>query len=216
MSKLNVLVACEYSGTVRDAFIEAGHNAISCDLLPTDAPGPHHQGDVIAYLHSLPDQSLDLIIAHPTCTKLCVSGNSTYGEGMPKHAERLESAKWTEDFWILAKAKATSVVFENPVGVLNRLTSLPKPQYVQPYEFGHMEQKKTALFLHNIAPLRPTKNVYADMMKLPKNIRERMFFMPPGPDRWKLRSKTYDGIAKAMASQWSTIRHSTDLLEACQ
>ena len=203
MKPLNVLVACEYSGTVRDAFIAAGHNAMSCDFLATDKPGPHHQGDVIAYLHTLPDQSLDLIIAHPTCTKLCVSGNSTYGEGMPKHAERIESAKWTEDFWILAKDKSKSVVFENPVGVLARLTSMPKPQYIHPYEFGHMEQKKTGLFLHNIEPLKPTNNVYADMMKLPKKVRERIHYLPPSPDRWKIRSTTYKGIAQAMANQWS-------------
>ena len=203
---MKVLIACEYSGTVRDAFIADGHDAMSCDFLPTDVPGAHHQGDVIAYLNDVPDQSLDLIIAHPTCTKLCVSGNSTYGAGMPKHAERIESAKWTENFWILAKSKAKAVVFENPVGVLNRLTSMPKPHYIQPYEFGHMEQKKTGLFLHNVAPLKPTNNVYAEMMKLPKNVRERLHYLPPSSDRWKIRSTTYKGIAQAMASQWSNIR----------
>ncbi len=204
MKSMNVLVACEYSGIVRDAFIRAGHNAISCDLLETDAPGPHHTGDVIAYLELLDDQSLDLIIAHPTCTKLCVSGNSTYGVGMAKHHERLESAEWTEKFWILAKKKAKAVVFENPVGVLTRLTSMPKPQYVQPYEFGHMEQKKTGLFLHNIAPLKPTNNVYAEMMLLPKNVRERIHYLPPSADRWKIRSTTFKGIAEAMAQQWGS------------
>jgi len=201
---MKILVACEYSGTVRDAFIRNGHDAMSCDFLPSDVPGPHHQGDVIAYLGSLPDQSLDLIIAHPTCTKLCVSGNSTYGVGMPKHHERLESAKWTEMFWELAKRKAKRVCFENPVGVLTRLTSMPKPQYVQPYEFGHMEQKKTGLFLHNLPPLAATNNVYAQMMLLPKRERERerLHYLPPSVDRWKIRSTTFKGIAEAMAARW--------------
>lgn len=199
---MNILIACEYSGTVRDAFIRVGHNAMSCDFLPTDAPGPHHQGDAIAHLESLPDGALDLIIAHPTCTKLCVSGNSTYGAGMPKHHERMESAQWTEMFWELAKRKAKGVCFENPVGVLTRLTSMPKPQYVQPYEFGHMEQKKTGLFLHNLPRLVATNNVYAEMMLLPKRDRERIHYLPPSADRWKIRSTTFSGIANAMAAQW--------------
>lgn len=199
---MNVLVACEYSGTVRDAFIRSGLYAMSCDLLPSDEPGPHHQGDVIAYLEGMEDQSLDLIIAHPTCTKLCVSGNRHYGVGMPKHHERLESAKWTEMFWELAKRKAKKVCFENPVGVLTKLTSMPKPQYVQPYEFGHMEQKKTGLFLHNLPPLKPMNNVYKEMMLLPKRERERIHYLPPTADRWKIRSTTYQGIALAMADQW--------------
>ena len=199
---MNILIACEYSGTVRDAFIHNGNNAMSLDLLPTESPGPHHQGDVIAYLESLPDQGLDLIIAHPTCTKLCVSGNSTYGAGMPKHHERLESAKWTEMFWELAKCKAKAVCFENPVGVLTRLTSMPKPQYVQPYEFGHFEQKKTGLFLHNLPPLQATNNVYVEMMRIPKRDRERLHYLPPSADRWKIRSTTFKDIAEAMAQQW--------------
>lgn len=202
MAPLNVLVACEYSGTVRDAFIARGHKAMSLDLLPTDKPGPHHQGDVMAYLETLKDQELDLIIAHPECTKLCVSGNRHYGEGKPKYPERVASAKWTEKFWQLSKLKAKSVAFENPVGVLGRLTNLPKPCYVQPYQFGHTEQKKTGLFLHNLKPLADTNNVYDKMMELPKNQRERLHYLPPSPDRWKIRSTTYQGIADAMASQW--------------
>lgn len=202
---MNVLVGCEYSGVVRDAFIQAGHNAISCDLLPTDAPGPHHQGDIIDYLLRLYDDSLDLLIAHPECTKLCVSGNRHYGVGMPKHYQRVESAKWTEMFWNLAKRKARSVCFENPVGVLNKLTLMPKPQYVQPYQFGHMEQKKTGLFLHNLPPLVETNNVYEEMMKLPKSQRERIHYLPPSADRWKIRSTTYQGIADAMAAQWGKV-----------
>lgn len=199
---MKVLIACEFSGTVRDAFIKLGHEAMSCDLLPTDKPGPHYQGDVIAYLESVADYFFDLIIAHPECTKLCVSGNSTYGTGMPKHHLRHEAAKWTQEFWDLCKKKGKRVGFENPVGVLSRLTNIPKAQYIQPYQFGHMEQKKTGLHLHNLPRLVETNNVYLEMMKLPKNIRERLHYMPPGPDRWKERSKTYQGIADAMAQQW--------------
>lgn len=196
-------VGCEYSGTVRDAFIRAGHDAISCDLLPTDVDGPHHRGDVIAFLESKPDQYFDLFIAHPECTKLCVSGNSTYGAGMAKHHLRIESAAWTERFWELAKRKAKAVCFENPVGVLTRMTAMPKPQYIQPWQFGHMEQKKTGLFLHNLPPLTETNNVYQEMMQLPKNQRERIHYLPPSADRWKIRSTTFKGIAEAMAQQWS-------------
>lgn len=202
---MKVLAACEYSGTVRDAFIEAGHDAMSCDLLPTDKPGPHHQGDVIELLETMDDGSLDLLIAHPECTKLCVSGNSTYGKGMPKHEQRLESAAWTECFWELAKRKAKRVVFENPVGVLPTLTQMPKPQYIQPWQFGHMEQKKTGLFLHGVPPLIETENVYQAMMTLPKNQRERLHYLPPSADRWKIRSTTFPGIAKAMAQQWGSL-----------
>lgn len=200
-----MLVACEYSGVVRDAFIRRGHDAISCDLLDTDNPGPHHKGDVILYLLNKPDYFFDLIIAHPECTKLCVSGNSTYGQGMPKHDARIKSAQWTEAFWELAKLKAHRIAFENPVGVLSRLTNIPKANYVQPYQFGHLEQKKTGLHLHNLPPLVETNNVYDEMMKLPKNQRERLHYLPPSADRWKLRSTTYLGIAEAMADQWGSL-----------
>lgn len=199
---MKVLVACEYSGRVRDAFLAKGHDAISCDLLPTDSPGPHHQGDVIEYLNGFEDGYFDLIIAHPECTKLCVSGNRTYGKGMPKHHLRIESAKWTEMFWDLCKGKSKSVAFENPVGVLASLTKIPKASYIQPYQFGHLEQKKTGLHLHNLKPLTETDNVYEEMMKLPKRVRERIHYLPPSSDRWKIRSKTYAGIAQAMADQW--------------
>ncbi|CAB4240953.1 hypothetical protein UFOVP22_33 [uncultured Caudovirales phage] len=201
---MKVLIACEYSGVVRDAFIDRGYDAISCDLLPTDNPGPHHQGDIIAYLNTFPNKYFDLIIAHPECTKLCVSGNRTYGEGKPKHNLRLESAKWTEDFWELCKNKAERVAFENPVGVLTRLTNIPKANYIQPYQFGHLEQKKTGLHLYNLDKLQPTNNLYSEMMLLPKNIRERLHYLPPSPNRWKIRSTTYSGIAEAMARQWGT------------
>lgn len=195
---MKVLVACEYSGRVRDAFIARGHDAISCDLLPTDVEGPHYKGDVFAMLH----EKWDLIIAHPPCTALCVSGNSTYGEGQPKYEQRLESVKWTTELWQECKNVSDRVCFENPVGVLPRLGGMPKPNYVQPWQFGHMEQKKTGLFLHNLPPLKETNNVYEQMMALPKRERERLHYLPPSADRWKIRSTTYQGIADAMVSQW--------------
>jgi hypothetical protein len=199
---MNVLVACEYSGTVRDAFIARGNDAISCDLLPTDKPGPHHQGDIVEYLNGFDDGYFDLIIAHPECTKLCVSGNAHYGEGQAKYDQRLESVEWTVKLWELCKRKGKKVAFENPVGVLHRLGGLPKASYVQPYQFGHMEQKKTGLHLHNLEPLKGTNNVYDEMMKLPKNVRERIHYLPPSEDRWKIRSTTFKGIAEGMADQW--------------
>jgi len=198
---VNILVACEYSGVVRDAFIKKGHKAISCDLLPTDKPGPHYQGDIFDML----DQKWDLIIAHPPCTALAVSGNSTYGIGKPGRYRRLKAAAWTERLWNRCIWVSKAVCFENPVSVLNSLTTLPKPDYVQPYWFGHLEQKKTGLFLYELAPLKETNNVYEEMMKLPKNKRERMFYLPPSEDRWKVRSTTYQGIADAMAEQWGVI-----------
>jgi len=203
---MRVLVACEYSGRVRDAFIALGHDAMSCDLLPTDVDGPHHQGDVYDML----GQQWDLLIAHPPCTALTVAGNSTYGKGQPKYAERLASVQWTVALWEACKAASPRVCFENPVGVLPRLGEMQKPHYVQPYHFGHMEQKKTGLFLHGLPPLKPTNNVYNEMMKLPKNVRERLHYLPPSPDRWKIRSTTYQGIADAMAAQWGTVKEKGD------
>ena len=197
---MKVLVACEYSGRVRDAFIAKGHNAMSCDLLPTDALGPHHQGDVYDML----SQDWDLIIAHPPCTALTVAGNSTYGEGQAKYAERLEAVEWTVNLWNAMKAKSPRVCIENPVGVLRRLGGMHAPQFVQPYQFGHMEQKKTGLFLHGLLPLVETDNVFEAMMELPKNVRERLHYLPPSSDRWKIRSTTYQGIADAMAKQWGS------------
>lgn len=209
---MRVLVACEYSGRVRDAFRSRGHDAMSCDLLPTDVAGPHYQGDVFDLL----GEAWDLIIAHPPCTALTVAGNATYGEGQPKYHERLASVEWTVKFWNACKAVAPSVCFENPVGVLRRLGGMPAPQFVQPYEFGHPEQKKTGLFLHNLPRLTPTKDVYAHMMTLPKRERERLHYLPPSPDRWKIRSTTFQGIADAMADQWGgdELSHSNlDMME---
>ena len=196
---MRVLVLCEYSGRVRDAFIKMGHDAWSCDLLPSESfLGPHYQGDVFDMLN----QSWDLIIAHPPCTALTVAGNRHYGEGKLKYQERLDAAAWTDKLWDACKKAAKRVCFENPVSVLSRLTSLPKADYIHPHGFGHKEQKKTGLHLHNLKPLKPTDDVYDEMMLLPKRERERVHHLPPSPDRWKLRSTTYQGVAQAMAEQW--------------
>jgi len=198
---MNVLVACEYSGIVRDAFIKRGHFAYSCDLLPTDKKGPHYRGDIYDALHDIGIE-WDLIIAHPPCTALAVSGNAWYGEGQPKYQERLDSVEWTRRLWERCKKEAARVCFENPVGVLPRLGGFPKPHYIQPWQFGHAEQKKTGLFLHNLSPLKETNNVYDEMMKLTKRERQRIHHLPPSVDRWKIRSTTYQGVADAMAEQW--------------
>lgn len=199
---MNVLVGCEYSGTVRRAFEALGHSAISCDLLSADdGSNNHYQGDISTLLDSgLP---FGIIILHPPCTALTVAGNSTYGEGQPKYAARLKSAEWTAKLWRKACSVAQiGVCMENPVGVLPRLAGLYPAQYVQPWMFGHMEQKKTGLWLDRLPPLKPTNDVYEAMMLLPKNQRERLHYLPPSADRWKIRSTTFQGIAAAMAAQW--------------
>lgn len=199
---MNVLVLCETSGTVRRAFWRRGHNAISVDVLPSDDNSIFHvQSDIFDFLKKW-EYGVDLIVAHPPCTALCCAGNKTYGAGQEKHDQRLASAKWTNDLWNLCKSKAPKVCLENPVGVLARLTDIPKATYVQPYQFGHREQKKTGLHLFGLEPLMETDNVYDDMMLLPKKDRERLHYLGPSADRWKIRSKTFEGIAKAMADQW--------------
>lgn len=203
----NVLIGMESSGTVRDAFRALGVAAISCDLLPTQADGPHMQCDIFEAVQS---QRWDLIIAHPTCTKLCVSGNHVYAAGKPRHQERLDAVAWTEQLWQACKAQAAAVCFENPVGVLSTMSNLPKPAYVQPYDFGEDASKKTALFLHNLQPLKPTRRQPGRQVTYKGKQFERWANqcnsgqnrLGPSADRWQVRSKTYKGIAEAMAHQW--------------
>tara|TARA_R100001377_G_C3151143_1_gene96323 strand:+ start:117 stop:713 length:597 start_codon:yes stop_codon:yes gene_type:complete len=195
---MEVLILCEYSGTVRDAFIAKGHDAISCDILPTDSDGPHYQGDCYDMLH----RQWDLIVAHPPCTHLAVSGNAHYGEGTKGYAKRIEAAQWTQRLWERCKQVSNKVAFENPVSVLARLTTLPKASYAQPYQHGHLEQKKTGFHLDGLKPLSATNDVYDEMMALPIAERQRIHYLPPSPDRWKIRSTTFKGIATAMAAQW--------------
>ena len=190
---MKVLIACEYSGRVRDEFIKLGHEAMSCDLLPTDAPGPHYQGDVRDVL----DYPWDMMIAHPPCTDLAVSGAAWFAKKRMV-GQQQASASF---FMMLAKADIPQIVIENPVCVMSSLWRKPD-QTIQPWMFGHMEQKATCLWLKNTPPPAPTNIVKDEMMLLPRNQRERPPHLPPSADRWKLRSETYLGIAQAMASQW--------------
>ena len=190
---MRILIACEYSGTVRDAFIALGHDAMSCDLLPTDAPGPHYEGDVRDVL----DYPWDLMIAHPPCTDLAVSGAAWFAKKRLNGAQQ-SSASF---FMMLAKSDIPKIAIENPVCIISSLWRKPD-QVIQPWMFGHKEQKATCLWLKGLPLLKPTKDVKKEMMELPRKERERLHFLAPSEDRWKIRSKTYDGIAKAMAEQW--------------
>jgi len=195
---MRVLVACEYSGVVRDAFLRAGHYARSCDLLPSDSKvdGDHYQGDVQDIL----DDDWDLMIAHPPCTHLAVSGAKFFAQ---KKASGVQDQAL--DFVrSLLYAKIPKIALENPISVIS--SQIRKPdQIVQPWWFGHMEQKSTCLWLKNLPPLVKTNDVQAEMMKLPRREREKMFFMAPSVNRAKLRSRTYQGLADAMAEQWGVV-----------
>lgn len=188
---MRVLVACEYSGTVRDAFLARGHYAMSCDLLPTDKPGPHYQGDVRDVL----GDGWDLMICHPPCTHLTRAGARWWPGRQQEQAEALEFVR------VLLSAPIPCIALENPPGKIGTAIR-PADQYVQPWQFGHPETKCTGLWLVGLPHLVPTENVHAEMMALPMKQRSRVHYMAPGPDRWKLRSTTYAGIAEAMAEQW--------------
>lgn len=191
---MRILIACEYSGTVRDAFKLLGHDAWSCDLLPTDVPGKHFQTDIREVLHL----GWDLMIAHPPCTHLAVSGAAWFYKKQKEQAEALDFVR------LLLDAPIDKIALENPISIIS--TKIKKPtQIIQPWMFGHMEQKSTCLWLKNLPKLVPTNIVKEQMLLLPKNQRERLHYLPPSPDRWKLRSKTFQGIADAMASQWTTL-----------
>jgi hypothetical protein len=197
MGNMRVLIACEYSGTVRDAFIRKGHEAISCDILPTDSPGPHYQGDVMDIIND----GWDLMIAHPPCTYLSNSGVSWLYKQEGRWEKMKEGALF---FKQLFESNIPRIAVENPImhKYAKEIIGSDKTQVIQPWMFGHMEQKATCLWLKNLHLLTPTNDVKEEMMKLPKNQRERLHYLPPGPDRWKLRSKTFQGIADAMAEQW--------------
>jgi hypothetical protein len=201
---MKILVLCETSNEIAGRFRAQGHNVTSCDLLPNDIDQTNHwQGDVMEFLETIPDNSVDLIIAHPECTALAVSGNAWYGRGMAKENKRKAALDWTENLWNVCKRKAKRVCFENPVSVLSQ--RLGKPQYIQPWMFGHLESKKTGLWLHNLPEIEETNNVYEEMMKLSRRERMRLHYLPPSKDRWKIRSKTFSGIADAIVSQFSNL-----------
>jgi len=182
---MRVLVACEYSGRVRDAFRRRGHDAMSCDLLPTEADGPHYQGPVEDVLRD----GWDLMVAHPPCTHLAVSGSRYFPQ---KIADGRQQAAL--DFVrLLMAAPIERWCIENPVSVISS-TIAPPQQIIQPWQFGHGEVKATCLWLKNLPKLRPTEIV--------DGREARVHLMPPGPDRWKERSRTFEGVAEAMGDQW--------------
>jgi hypothetical protein len=194
---MRVLVACEYSGTVRDAFKAKGHYAMSVDLLPTDVPGEHHQGDVLEVL----DKGWDLMIAHPPCTYLTNSGVRWLSTEKGRW-EKMEQA--AEFFKTLLNSPINKIAIENPIPHKYAMEIIQKryDQIIQPHMFGHMETKATCLWLKNLPKLQPTKDVKDEMLKLPKKEYQKVHYLPPSPMRWKIRSTTYAGIAEAMAEQW--------------
>lgn len=183
---MRVLVACEFSGVVRDAFIAAGHDAVSCDLLSSERPGPHIRRDAIAAAW---DYQWDLMIAHPPCTHLAVSGARWFAEKQEEQERDLEFVRR------LLNAPIPRIALENPVSVISSRIRKPD-QIVQPWMFGHGEVKATCLWLKNLPLLTPTNIV-------PER-EARVHREPPSPDRWKNRSRTLPGLAAAMAEQWGS------------
>ena len=180
---MKVLVACEYSGTVRDAFLRLGIDAMSCDLLPTESKGPHYQGNVLDIL----DQGWSHMIAHPPCQHLAVSGARWFKDKQQEQKDALEFVQQLMD------APVPHIAIENPISVIS--SKIRKPdQIIQPWMFGHGETKATCLWLKNLPKLHPTDIV--------EGREQRIHNLPPSKDRWKLRSLTYKGIADAMAMQW--------------
>ena len=180
---MKVLVACEFSGVVRDAFIDKGHEAISCDLLPTERHGTHYQGNVLDIIND----GFDLMIAHPPCTHLAVSGARWFKDKQQEQEEALEFVS------TLMNVSIAKICIENPVSIIS--SKIRKPdQIIQPWQFGHGETKKTCLWLKGLSPLTPTDIVEGREARIHK--------MPPSENRWKERSRTFEGIARAMAEQW--------------
>lgn len=186
--EMRVLVACEYSGRVRDAFIKAGHDAMSCDILPTDAPGPHYQGDVRDILGN----GWDLMICHPPCTHLAVSGARHFAAKQASGVQQ-EALDFVR---LLLDAPIPMIALENPVSIISSRIRKPD-QVIQPWMFGHGETKATCLWLEGLPKLVPT-----DVVEGREN---RIHRMPPSADRWKKRSTTFQGIADAMAAQWGGV-----------
>jgi len=186
---MKILVACEFSGIVRDAMIARGHDAISCDLLSTERPnsGPHHQGDVLELIKR---QDFDMMVAHPPCQHLAVSG-ARWFKGKPREQEA--AIEFAQMLW---RAPIERIALENPISILS--THIRKPdQVIQPWQHGHGEVKATCLWLKGLPKLVPSNIVHGREARVHK--------MGPGPDRWKERSRTLQGIADAMADQWGNL-----------
>ena len=191
---MRVLIACEYSGVVRDAFKTLGHEALSVDLLPTDKPGKHYQGDIIKFIKLYPEW--DLMICHPPCKYLSASGLHWNKRIIGRDQLTLESLNFVKQ---LLDAPIPKIVLENPIGRIS--SAIRKPdQIIQPWMFGEDASKSTCLWLKGVSKLEATnvikKDRYANQTPSGQNK------LGPSPDRWKLRSKTYQGIAEAMANQW--------------
>lgn len=192
---MKVLVACEYSGKVRDAFLRYGHDAMSCDLLPTDAPGPHYQGDVFDIIND----GWDLMIAHPPCTYLSVSGMHWTTRGL-RDPQLTEGA--LAFVQRLMDAPVERIAIENPVSIISSRIRKPD-QIIQPWWFGHDASKKTCLWLKNLPILEKTHVLPGDAKTRRSNqTANGQNKLPPSKDRWKIRSETYAGIAEAFANQW--------------
>ena len=193
---MKVLIACEYSGAVRDAFINNGHDAMSCDLLPTDVDGPHYQGDVFDVIND----GWDLMIAHPPCTHLAVSGARWFKDKVKEQAESLEFVRRLMD------APIDKMAIENPISIISSRIRKPE-QIIQPWMFGHPEAKATCLWLKGLPTLSAT-----DVLTKPEcgywsnQTPSGQNKLGPSKDRWKERSKTYQGIATAMANQWGAVK----------
>lgn len=202
---MKILVACEYSGIVRDAFTAKGHDVTSCDLLPTEKPGKHYEGDVYDILYQ---DDWEMMIAHPDCTYLCSSGLH-WNNKIEGRAQKTEDAlEFITDLWTCGIPK---ICLENPVGCINtRLKFMPRPQYIQPYNFGEDASKKTGLWLKGLKPLRATKQIEGRKVKKNGRIYRRWSNqtdsgqnnLGPSKTRGKDRSLTYQGLADAMAKQW--------------
>lgn len=183
---MKILIACEYSGTVREAFSKLGHDAWSCDILETEIPGNHLQCDVREIL----GDGWDMMIAHPPCTHLAVSGARWFKDKKVEQAEALEFVR------LLLNAPIEKIALENPISIIS--SHIRKPdQIIQPWQYGHGETKATCLWLQNLPKLQPTNIV--------EGREQRIWKMPPGENRWKERSRTFEGIAQAMANQWGNV-----------
>jgi len=197
---MRVLIACEYSGTVRDAFRAKGHDAWSCDLLPSDGEAAHHiQGDARDALRAAP---WDMLIAHPDCTYLCASGLHWNGRREGREQKTLDALDFVRLF---LDSPIPRICVENPIGRIN--TAIRKPdQYIQPHEYGHDASKRTGLWLKNLPPLTPTRHVAPRIVDGRKRWSNQTDSgqnkLTPSPDRWKARARTYQGWADAMANQW--------------
>ena len=203
------IIGCEYSGTVRDAFTNAGWLAMSCDILPTESNGPHYQGDIIDLLDS--GHEWDLGIFHPVCTAMAVCGNHKYAGSQ----DREDAIAWTVNLWEKAKRVCKAVCFENPASVIFPVLRKmgADVQYIQPNQFGHPETKKTGLALHNLPRLVPEWDVTDIMETLPNKHKHRIWYASPGEDRGKERSKFFPGIGRAMARQWGSLEYYTPQCE---